>query len=222
MAMERIGVLAIGLLGCSPALQPKAPVMHHYDAPRIAEGLACVVSRSEASREAQVSGAVSLQLQLDEGGRPGKATILENPGFGLAEASLYAARACRFEPPRFDGSPLDDAVVAVFAFTPAKEVASISLSPRAELEGLQMPRLAGRCSAFYPPESRDVRSGKVVLDVLIDTDGIPKDVRIVSSSGAPFTRVVLQVFPFCRFYPARISGEPVCMSIPYTFRFLAE
>jgi len=72
----------------------------------------------DALREAGVGGAVLLELDLDETGRPFAVTVLEGAHPELDEAARVAALRLRFSPALVDGEPLPSTVTWRFTFTP--------------------------------------------------------------------------------------------------------
>lgn len=75
----------------------------------------------------------------------------------------------------------------------------------------------------YPPDLRqDGLSGSVRLRLLVGTDGIPAEVRVLESSGYPrFDQAASRVAVFLRFSPALDNaGRPVqvWVAFPISFR----
>lgn len=73
------------------------------------------------------------------------------------------------------------------------------------------PRELGRTlSHEYPPFLRDAGTGgRVVARFIVDREGMPRMVRILTSSDPFFEEPTARVIRQMRFQPARLDGEPV-------------
>lgn len=102
------------------------------------------------------------------------------------------------------------------AGAPAESVATAPLLLNAE-------QVEEAIAAEYPEQLRaDGVGGTVRLRLLIDTEGIPEEVRLLDSSGYPqLDAAATRVAIFLRFSPAiNGDGEPVnvWVSFPISFR----
>jgi protein TonB len=89
-----------------------------------------------------------------------------------------------------------------------------------------LPRPLGTCvipQAEYPPEAlRLGLEGKVILRLLIETDGRIADARVVEDPGHGFGAAAAQaVTRHCRFAAGRRGADDVATWIRYTVRFEA-
>lgn len=73
----------------------------------------------------------------------------------------------------------------------------------------------------YPDaERRARRQGRVVVRVVVGTDGLPTDLAVVESAGPGLDAAAIEAVRAARFTPGLVGGEPVpvVMSIPIIFR----
>ncbi len=59
-----------------------------------------------AAKKAGITGAVILELLIDQSGAVRQVVLVDGPGFGLNEAALEAARKLRFKPARIEAQPV--------------------------------------------------------------------------------------------------------------------
>ena len=72
----------------------------------------------------------------------------------------------------------------------------------------------------YPEAAREDRiEGQVVVQSVINTEGIVESMKVVSSPGPAFSEAVSKIMPSWRFEPARLDGEPVDVYYNLTFNF---
>lgn len=60
-------------------------------------------------------------------------------------------------------------------------------------------------------------AGTVDMEVVIDAEGVPQEVRVLSTPGPDATRVVAAVLLAESFKPARCGGKPCAMAFPWRF-----
>jgi protein TonB len=63
------------------------------------------------------------------------------------------------------------------------------------------------------------RKSVVVLDLVVGTDGLPHNVRVVKSGGGKFDENALQAVEQYRFRPALKNGQPVPVEIHVQVEF---
>jgi TonB family protein len=86
------------------------------------------------------------------------------------------------------------------------DLAQVEVRPRA----LNAAELAGALEASYPPHLRDAGvHGKVVVAMIVGTDGQPRDLELVSTSDTAFAAPTLAMASLLRFSPAQVSGRDV-------------
>jgi protein TonB len=98
---------------------------------------------------------------------------------------------------------------------PAAEVAPPVTPPRFDVDYLRNP------SPGYPAMSRRLgEQGRVVLRVLVDPDGAPREIEVKASSGHErLDRAALETVRQWKFVPARVGKEPVAawVLVPVSF-----
>ncbi len=80
---------------CQPALEPPAPLSHHY----------------------KEEGTVTLRIELDESGHVSTAEVVSSSGFKhLDEAAIEAAKTWRCDPHQRNGQPVRAIALQPFSF----------------------------------------------------------------------------------------------------------
>ena len=87
----------------------------------------------------------------------------------------------------------------------------------------ELPRLTAQpdLRRFYPPEARrKQREGSVVLRLWLDATGAVERAEIISNPGDGLGEAALRAARELRFSPAKLQGEPVATSVPFTLHFV--
>jgi protein TonB len=87
----------------------------------------------------------------------------------------------------------------------------------------ELPRLIAQpdLRRFYPPEARRKdREGSVVLRLWLDATGAVTRAEIISNPGDGLGEAALRAARELRFSPAKIRGERVATSVPFTLHFV--
>ncbi len=82
------------------------------------------------------------------------------------------------------------------------------------------PRVVFQAPPQYPSEMRHLgQSGKVVVEFIVDTEGVPRDFRVISSTDKAFEEPAIAAVARWRFKPGIKDGRPVnCrMTVPIGF-----
>src|ERR1051326_6053328 len=85
-----------------------------------------------------------------------------------------------------------------------------------------MPRVIYKCEPEYSEEARIARmQGTALVHVLVDTAGIPRDLRVVRTLGLGLDEKALEAARCWRFSPGKREGSPVPVeaTIEMNFRF---
>ncbi len=103
------------------------------------------------------------------------------------------------------------AVAAAILGTPADLAADTALQP---------PELVQAAEPEYPPAlaARGL-AGAVVVELTVDSEGLPREVAVAESAGPEFDAAALQAASKLRFKPATKDGKPVPVRIRYRFAF---
>jgi protein TonB len=87
----------------------------------------------------------------------------------------------------------------------------------------ELPRLQAQpdLRRFYPAEARRAeREGAVVLRLWIDASGAVTRAELISEPGSGLGEAALRAARELRFSPARVAGEAVSTSVPFTLHFV--
>jgi len=85
------------------------------------------------------------------------------------------------------------------------------------------PVLIKEVKAPYPPEAlqREIE-GKVILELLIDSQGHVASARVIRGAGYGFDEAAVEAVKEFLFRPARLKGQPVPVRITYTYTFILD
>jgi TonB family protein len=86
----------------------------------------------------------------------------------------------------------------------------------------RMPKVISEVRPVYPKEARDKKiEGKVVMDILIDQNGVVRQANVVEGEDIFRTGAIDAMKKF-KFKAAEVDGRAVAVKIRYTLRFLLE
>src|SRR5207237_1046019 len=91
--------------------------------------------------------------------------------------------------------------------------------PTTAPEALTPPRLLEPVIADYPPGATG--AARVVLQVEVDENGVPQNVKVLSQPQPGFDESSLAAAQMLRFEPARRGDNPIAVRIQYAFNFVA-
>lgn len=95
-------------------------------------------------------------------------------------------------------------------------------TPTDEFLVSEMPAVLTEIRPEYPPDAKAKRlEGAVVASILIDQDGLVRQVQILEGPEI-FRAPTLQALKQFRFRPAKVEGKSVAVRIRYTLRFRLE
>lgn len=87
----------------------------------------------------------------------------------------------------------------------------------------RMPRLAQEVRIPYPEEARRRGvQGAVVFDLLIDSSGVVREVKLLDGPGFGLNEAALGAIRSFKFLPAEVEGKAVAVRIRYAYRFVLE
>lgn len=86
-----------------------------------------------------------------------------------------------------------------------------------------MPILESEFRIPYPPEAKKARvQGRVVMDLLIDSEGKVRQASLVEGPGYGLNEAALQAIQNFKFRPAKIQDRVVAVKIRYAYNFVLE
>ncbi len=121
------------------------------------------------------------------------------------------------ERPTSQGGPIIDLEVPESDEGPTLKVPDINVTQ----EGMEAPRPKNAVKPVYPKNARRAqKEGKVVLQVTIGLDGIPKDIVALTKLGFGFEQAAIDALKKTRYFPAKKNGKevPGRFNIPYEFK----
>jgi protein TonB len=87
----------------------------------------------------------------------------------------------------------------------------------------KMPSVNADVRIPYPTEAFKKKiEGKVIMDLLIDAEGLVREVRLISGPGFGLDEAAAAAIRNFKFQPAEINGKPVAVRIPFTYNFLLK
>ncbi len=86
-----------------------------------------------------------------------------------------------------------------------------------------MPILKDEVRVPYPKEAKEKNiEGPVVMDILVDRDGVVRRVTVVSGPGFGLNEAASTAITKFRFVPAKVKTDSVAAKIRYTYRFVLQ
>lgn len=180
------------------------------------------------ARKERVQGAVILNAVIDEEGRVAEVHVLQEAPRGLTEAAVAAVRQWRYEPAVKD----EVAVPVSFVTTINFRLDTSPPGPPGEWLGQPLhriqpggevaePRKVKDVPPKYPEDARKRRdSGTVVMELVIDTEGQVKAVRVVDAPPSEeLTQAAVEAVRQWRYEPTAKDGRPVPILLTVTVRF---
>jgi len=221
-AARRRAVLLIALpLLCVvvPIAAVRAPEPPLDSVPRVVRYTMAPLYSDEARRQ-KVEGIVTIDALVDSSGHPRDLRIVSGLGFGLDENALLAVRNWQFAP-----GTRPEAVARVdveFSLETAElnELIANDMVTRVG-PGVVPPRIVRRIEPRYPTGAA-TRNGTVLLDAVIQDDGIPRVVRVVRSLSWEMDEAAIEALEQWRFSPAERDGEPVKVRMDVEMNFVSS
>lgn len=175
--------------------------------------------------KANEEGATTLNIYIDETGKPSKADVVTSSGFADLDKAAQdcVLKAWHFQPATKDGKPVAEAgefriVWKQMAPLPQSDVPKVTV---------RMPTLkagpGNNCAALYYPSSsiENHEEGDTMIRVAINTEGSPTNVDVLKSSGSEAldnaTRAC--VMNGWHFNPAIANGAPIAGLRIYNVRW---
>jgi len=82
------------------------------------------------------------------------------------------------------------------------------------------PRTTYSSDPEYPEKERKARhQGTVVLELVVDTDGLPRDIKVSRPLSRDFDKAAINAVKTWRFVPASKDGKPVATEIDVEVSF---
>jgi TonB family protein len=177
---------------------------------------------SDEARNRGIEGTVRVEVRVGVDGRSGNLRIVKGLGFGLDENALLAVREWKFTPGQRSGKP-EETITEVpveFSLRNAELNESIANDMATRVgPGVVPPRIIHRVDPPYADGKDLAHTGAVVLDAVIQENGVPRVVRVVRSLSWELDENAIGALKQWRFSPAIKDGHPVKvrMNVEMTF-----
>lgn len=180
---------------------------------------------SDEGRRQGIEGIVTVEARVGIDGRATDLRVVNGLDFGLDENALLAVRDWRFAPARRNGSPVVSTTLVEVEFSLLNaELNDVIANDMATQVGPDVvpPRIVRRVEPRYPPRGPNAPAGSVLLDVVIEENGIPKVVRVLRSLTWPIDDAAITALEGWRFSPASQDGVPVKVRMNVEIPFVPE
>ncbi len=169
------------------------------------------------AKAAQVSGAVIVEILIDEEGNVASARAITGHPL-LKDAAVAAARRWKFLPTELSGEPVQAIGTITFKFSlpsSSEETSRMIRKSGGVLQGSAIKRV----QPSYPQAAKEAGvSGAVIVEVVIDEAGFVTSARAVSGD-AMLIDAAVEAAQQWEFTPTALKGEPVRVIGTITFMF---
>jgi TonB family protein len=195
--------------------------------PRITQAVPAVYPQTDGTASA-MSGSCLLSMVVGTDGIPVNIHVVNSAGDAYDAAAIDAIKQSKFEPGVLNKRPVPVRVQVRVLFSADRSSAiPVLLVPKYKNDGDSdtydnPPVLLQHQEAEFSDEARRRRiSGVVLISFLVNTDGLPIDLRVVKSVGAGLDEKALDAVSKYRFKPAMKDGNPVParLTVEVSFRF---
>lgn len=237
----RLEVPAPALLIAStppPAATPIASGHQQSNGPvRIAGGVAAgqIISKVNPvypaeAKEQGIQGAVVLHAIIDRDGTIKELAIVSGPE-QLQASAIEAVRQWVYKPYLLNGEPVEVETTITVNYslgnsapppTPqSTENTNSSAAGVYKIGGsVRPPVLTYSRDPEYPESARAASlSGDVIVSLIVDQDGLPRDVQVAKGMGNEFDEKAVEAVKQYRFKPATQNGEPVPVDLKIEVNF---
>jgi TonB family protein len=172
------------------------------------------------------TGLLSMYISVDRDGRVREAYPLNSDNAGLQDAARDQLLKWKLKPMAAEGRPVQAQAALSFRFDttlvsqsaqpaggavagPVPQKATPEPAPGVK-RGLVKGFLVSQSQPWYPDEAKEKHiQGKVVLSLLIDTDGTTSDIEVLSSPDQALTDSAIAAVKQWRYKPYELNGVPV-------------
>jgi TonB family protein len=201
--------------------------------PVVALGEPISVSTPKYPKDAlkeRIEGSVVLTLLVSEKGQVENATVVSgNPE--LAEAAVEAVHKWKYTP--YEGKdhrPMEVQTVVTIEFNVTHDGPAVFASYRPLSiplvyrvgNGIKPPQIIHQADPEYSKWSHGGSQGTCVLELIVDDEGVPRNLRVVKAIGDGLDEKAVEAVRQWRFRPATKDGKPVAVliNVEVTFHVL--
>jgi TonB family protein len=179
---------------------------------------------TEAALQARTQGVVILEGTVTPAGQLVDLRILQSLDAGLDQEAIRTAQLWRFTPGTKDGTPVNVRVTMQLQFSlgrqsrPSTPDATGVYTPG---PGVTSPVVTKHPDPKYP--DGESRSGKVILEATVQTDGTVADLKVIQSfdeePSSVFATEALRTLKAWQFTPGKVNGVAVPVRVTVELSF---
>lgn len=183
------------------------PSLNTYVAPKYTDAACAVYWR----------GAILARIGIDEAGTPKSIILMNSPGLGMDQAVSEALQTWRFSPATKGVQPLPSSAIIEFDFGPPGKTNAASTS---NLSKLSAPTVVVKTTPAFPTRTPPrAQKGPVVLEIVVDEQGVPCNIRVRRSIGRAWDERAIQAVQSWRFRPGTMDGHPIATEATVAISF---
>jgi TonB family protein len=214
----------------TPFVLPSSQDNHRLIGPKIIEGFRCEGTRKSASlgsvgnmvSEIWKSEELQLILLMTDTSPIGDGNQrLFNIVPAEQSADLFTVPAGYLIQP---GAPSDPSWRPIIAAAPILPPSNPSSDGAYRIGGdVSAPSLISKVEPKYSEQARDAKySGSVILSIVVDSEGVPRDIKVVRPLGLGLDQAAIDAVSQWRFKPGMKGGKPVAVraQVEVSFRLL--
>jgi len=173
---------------------------------------------TEAACAVHWRGAILAKIGIDEAGTPQSIALMNSPGFGIDQAVSDALRAWRFSPATKGGQPVPTSSIIEFDFGHSGKTNAATAT---NVGKFSAPTVVIKTAPAFPMGAAPARTqqGPVVLRIVVDEQGEPRNVRVGRSIGPAWDERAIQAVQNWRFRPGTMDGHPIAMEATVAISF---
>ena len=181
----------------------------------------------QEAKERGIEGAVILHAIIDKDGTVKELAVTSGPP-ELVASAMDAVKQWVYKPYLLNGEPTEvETTITVNYSLQSHPQASSDAAPQPEQQSayniggsVHPPVLTYSRDPEYPESLRAAKlSGDVIVSLIVDQDGLPREVRIAKGMGNEFDQKAVEAVEQYRFRPATQNGEPVPVNLKIEVRF---
>lgn len=164
-----------------------------------------------SARSVRVQGTVTLTVRVGKDGTVRDA-LIRGHVVPLDNVALAAVKQWRFEPPLFNGAPVEFVFTARMTFAADQPVVKLAMGsagiPLDAANDFDAPKPITRVTPAYPTAAQKAGvTGMVILEVVLDKNGKVKSVTVLRHAAA-LEQAAVEAVRQWQYEPARLNGVP--------------
>jgi TonB family protein len=180
------------------------------------------------AKAAHIQGAVVLSAIISKTGTVENLQVVSGPK-ELVTSALDAVKKWTYKPYLLNGEPTEVQTTITVNYSLADPAKAHDQSQNGQDDGIPARRVGGGVSApivthqvplEYTPEAKaDKTAGTVLLNLIVDQNGMPTHVRVIRGIGDGLDEKAIEAVEKYRFKPAMEGGVPVPVQINIEVNF---